>query len=108
MSPKSVWSGWTVPWSTSMLAEIATSTPAFMTDSAQAVARSAGTFSGPAMRAVVADAGRRRSDAERRHEPVEESVVVVRGEDHHEFRIEVAREVARIRQCRVDVVKELP
>ena len=47
-SPNSFCSGCTVPWSTSMLAEIATSTPASRTALAQAVAMSAGTFSGPA------------------------------------------------------------
>ena len=47
MSPKIDCSGWTVPWSTSMLAESATSTPLSHNDSAHWVATSAGTLSAP-------------------------------------------------------------
>jgi len=47
-SPNSFCSGCTVPWSTSMLAEIATSMPDSRTALAQSVATSAGTLSGPA------------------------------------------------------------
>lgn len=46
-SPNSLSSGWTVPWSTSMPAEIATSTPESRTCSASWVASSAGTVRGP-------------------------------------------------------------
>ena len=66
-SPKSFCNGCTVPWSTSMLAEIATSTPESSTARAQSVAMSAGTLSGPGVGAVVADALRGGADAERRH-----------------------------------------
>ena len=56
-SPNSVCSGCTVPWSTSMPAEIDTSTPASRTAVAQALAMSVGHVQRTRLGAVVTDAG---------------------------------------------------
>ena len=77
-SPNSACRGWTVPWSTSMLAETAMSTPASHSASAQCGRDVGGHVQRSRVGAVVADADGRGADAERRHEPVEEPVVVVR------------------------------
>ena len=82
--------------------------PTPRTASAQSVAMSAGTSSGPGVGAVVADARGRGADAERRHQPVEEPVVVVRREDDDQFGV-VSR-ATNSRACAsadVDVVKEI-
>ena len=111
-SPNSVCSGCTVPWSTSMPAEIATSTPASRTAVAQSVGDVGRDVERPRLGAVVADAGRGGADAERRHQPVEEPVVVVRGEDDDQFGVEVGDELPRLgergRRCRQAVPATVP
>ena len=56
--------------------------------------------------AVVADPFGRGADAERRHRPVEESVVVVRGEGDHEVGVELGHERASAVDGRLDVIEE--
>jgi hypothetical protein len=62
---------------------------------------------GTGLGAVVADSHRLGADAERRHQPVEEPVVVVRGEDDNELWVVRAHELAGYVQRRVDVVKQI-
>ncbi len=57
--------------------------------------------------AVIADALRVQTDAERRHQLVEEAVVVVGGEDDDELRVEALDEFPCARKRGVDVIKEV-
>ena len=66
-----------------------------------------GYVEGTLMGAVVAHTRSRGADAERRHRPVEEAVVVVGRERDDELGIEGTDEVASGRDGRLDVVKEL-
>ncbi len=61
----------------------------------------------PFVGAVVADALGVGADAERRHRPVEEAVVVVGGKDDDDLRVEVCDEIPCLREGAVDVVKEV-
>ena len=106
-SPNNFSSGWTVPWSTSMLADMAMSTPADRTAFAQATASGFGNVERPVVGAVVADPLRVGADAERWHQLVEEAVVVVGGEDDDELRVEAFDEFPCLRERAVDVVKEV-
>ena len=57
--------------------------------------------------AVIADPLSLGTDAERRHQLVEEAVVVVRRENDDDLRVEVFDELPRRRECAVDVIKEV-
>jgi len=47
------------------------------------------------------------TDAERRHQLVEESVVMVRRKNDDNLRVEVFDELPCLRECAVDVIKEV-
>ncbi len=59
------------------------------------------------LRAEVADPNRLGADAERRHHPVEDAVVVVRRENDDKLRVVFADELAGVRECGAYLVKEI-